>query len=121
MQQRVGHLGKGVVHLIAHSRLIVASQAPMANMADYAHYQSRAGTHGGDPDALANCVFPAESMLGEIVVNHDHRFATDAIMFIEEAALAERNADRKSTRLNSSHLGISYAVFCLKKKKTDKS
>src|SRR5258705_1336753 len=27
------------------------------------------------------------------------------------------NTDRKSTRLNSSHLGISYAVFCLKKKK----
>src|SRR5256885_9906744 len=27
--------------------------------------------------------------------------------------------DRKSTRLNSSHLVISYAVFCLKKKKTD--
>src|SRR5262245_65149669 len=26
-----------------------------------------------------------------------------------------RNLDRKSTRLNSSHLGISYAVFCLKK------
>src|SRR5947199_4939249 len=30
-----------------------------------------------------------------------------------------RSADRKSTRLNSSHLGISYAVFCLKKKKED--
>src|SRR3989454_7960459 len=29
--------------------------------------------------------------------------------------------DRKSTRLNSSHLVISYAVFCLKKKKRDKS
>src|SRR5205814_5562853 len=29
-------------------------------------------------------------------------------------------ADRKSTRLNSSHLGISYAVFCLKKKKKKK-
>src|SRR5947199_7784633 len=27
--------------------------------------------------------------------------------------------DRKSTRLNSSHLGISYAVFCLKKKRKD--
>src|SRR5262245_64513823 len=27
--------------------------------------------------------------------------------------------DRKSTRLNSSHLGISYAVFCLKKKKRE--
>src|SRR5262245_62226507 len=30
---------------------------------------------------------------------------------------AQWPGDRKSTRLNSSHLGISYAVFCLKKKK----
>src|SRR5256885_4760214 len=30
------------------------------------------------------------------------------------------NLDRKSTRLNSSHLVISYAVFCLKKKKNHK-
>src|SRR5262245_63780815 len=29
---------------------------------------------------------------------------------------AQLHRDRKSTRLNSSHLGISYAVFCLKKK-----
>src|SRR2546426_2681122 len=32
---------------------------------------------------------------------------------------ALRDVDRKSTRLNSSHLVISYAVFCLKKKKID--
>src|SRR5205814_9567770 len=32
-------------------------------------------------------------------------------------AIWRRRTDRKSTRLNSSHLGISYAVFCLKKKK----
>src|SRR5205814_9798443 len=31
--------------------------------------------------------------------------------------LVDPRTDRKSTRLNSSHLGISYAVFCLKKKK----
>src|SRR5690625_6745057 len=31
---------------------------------------------------------------------------------------ATSRADRKSTRLNSSHVAISYAVFCLKKKKT---
>src|SRR5262245_66214446 len=31
--------------------------------------------------------------------------------------LGRDRRDRKSTRLNSSHLGISYAVFCLKKKK----
>src|SRR5690242_21171713 len=32
-------------------------------------------------------------------------------------AEAEGREDRKSTRLNSSHMSISYAVFCLKKKK----
>src|SRR3712207_7257134 len=35
-----------------------------------------------------------------------------------ERVLAEEHADRKSTRLNSSHANISYAVFCLKKKTT---
>src|SRR5690242_21327641 len=33
--------------------------------------------------------------------------------------LGERERDRKSTRLNSSHMSISYAVFCLKKKKSN--
>src|SRR2546430_9604589 len=33
-----------------------------------------------------------------------------------EAAVAREEIDRKSTRLNSSHSQISYAVFCLKKK-----
>src|SRR3712207_7057680 len=40
-----------------------------------------------------------------------------------EVALLERRPrrDRKSTRLNSSHANISYAVFCLKKKKKKKT
>src|SRR5256885_4725707 len=33
-------------------------------------------------------------------------------------SILNKHKDRKSTRLNSSHLVISYAVFCLKKKKT---
>src|ERR1035441_6366539 len=36
-----------------------------------------------------------------------------------EYPFSDRFIDRTSTRLNSSHLGISYAVFCLKKKKND--
>src|SRR4051812_49491423 len=36
------------------------------------------------------------------------------------AARAQVGQDRKSTRLNSSHMSISYAVFCLKKKKKEK-
>src|SRR5436853_5957745 len=46
------------------------------------------------------------------------------IIHTDEAAAKSENisiiVDRKSTRLNSSHLGISYAVFCLKKKKKNK-
>src|SRR5947199_1471676 len=41
------------------------------------------------------------------------------IVVVERVVLLR--IDRKSTRLNSSHLGISYAVFCLKKKKRNKS
>src|SRR3712207_8729217 len=35
-----------------------------------------------------------------------------------DRGLSSERPDRKSTRLNSSHANISYAVFCLKKKKT---
>src|SRR5690606_40895312 len=43
-------------------------------------------------------------------------FYVCATLFI--AQLYGRSLDRKSTRLNSRHVKISYAVFCLKKKKT---
>src|SRR5262245_62288014 len=39
------------------------------------------------------------------------------LRLIELLSKLQQARDRKSTRLNSSHLGISYAVFCLKKKK----
>src|SRR5437899_8893307 len=48
----------------------------------------------------------------------DFRVAFDQLASEPRCALADTLLDRKSTRLNSSHLGISYAVFCLKKKKT---
>src|SRR3712207_6865697 len=38
--------------------------------------------------------------------------------FRKQTELNQRMVDRKSTRLNSSHANISYAVFCLKKKTT---
>src|SRR5256885_3421499 len=39
-----------------------------------------------------------------------------AILIARQTSLRCTSTDRKSTRLNSSHLVISYAVFCLKKK-----
>src|SRR5256885_10859629 len=44
---------------------------------------------------------------------HEKRLETALAQAVQHA-----QRDRKSTRLNSSHLVISYAVFCLKKKKT---
>src|SRR2546430_11503908 len=43
--------------------------------------------------------------------------AQSRIVGTKSTLLVRRSTDRKSTRLNSSHSQISYAVFCLKKKK----
>src|SRR5438045_8184477 len=48
-------------------------------------------------------------------MKRDEEPATGAIVDVPQRR-HDRWQDRKSTRLNSSHLGISYAVFCLKKK-----
>src|SRR3712207_6935297 len=49
----------------------------------------------------------------------DGQFVVERVaLAAEAAAVGRRDEDRKSTRLNSSHANISYAVFCLKKKKT---
>src|SRR5258705_1913574 len=83
-------------------------------------------------------LFPYTTLFRSFIVGHDrtsshlpHRprqnrhAGGDAVSYLFENARLRaeevRNGvptDRKSTRLNSSHLGISYAVFCLKKKKT---
>src|SRR5690625_6193065 len=65
-------------------------------------------------------------MVGRTTFVIAHRLSTivhaDHIIFIENGILTgagthtELVQDRKSTRLNSSHVAISYAVFCLKKK-----
>src|SRR5207249_5322078 len=53
---------------------------------------------------------------GELVPDSERDAAVRERHLVPAAHCLER-ADRKSTRLNSSHVSISYAVFCLKKKK----
>src|SRR2546430_13405969 len=48
---------------------------------------------------------------------HDWNERVTAECYAPNTARSSRGTDRKSTRLNSSHSQISYAVFCLKKKK----
>src|SRR5690625_5557055 len=58
--------------------------------------------------------FPAE----ELMIAGSSRYITvnGPLPGIRDAQSHLNTADRKSTRLNSSHVAISYAVFCLKKK-----
>src|SRR5438067_9905657 len=66
-------------------------------------------------DALPIYVPGGRSSAFFCAVVHDCQARIDSVHQCGAAAL--KPADRKSTRLNSSHVSISYAVFCLKKKK----
>src|SRR3712207_7203721 len=59
----------------------------------------------GDPAAEISAAAEREGCDLIAMSTHGHRFLQDLV----------RGRDRKSTRLNSSHANISYAVFCLKK------
>src|SRR5258708_31936466 len=79
-----------------------------------------------DPEALywfSNTASHVGRAAVELAIKHNFDNITDENYRIENLRwiarsdeLAVLNADRKSTRLNSSHQIISYAVFCLKKK-----
>src|SRR3712207_8934875 len=54
--------------------------------------------------------------LGEILRNLEHEHTRSVMVKHVSGLMLSKAEDRKSTRLNSSHANISYAVFCLKKK-----
>src|SRR2546430_3135183 len=59
-------------------------------------------------------LFPYTTLFRSQLGGGFHRYSVDARWLVPHF---EKMLDRKSTRLNSSHSQISYAVFCLKKKK----
>src|SRR3712207_6853217 len=75
----------------------------------------RAATEVEDEDQLVLAA------LVEAVGEGGRRGLVDDAEDVEAGDLARLLGDRKSTRLNSSHANISYAVFCLKKKNNMKS
>src|SRR5262245_65389081 len=67
---------------------------------------------------LVNSTTLADGKFGN---SRGHKMLSSSALNLPITACVQRSrrSDRKSTRLNSSHLGISYAVFCLKKKKSE--
>src|SRR3712207_7170294 len=79
-------------------------------------FRSEPGAVADDDDRLAEALAVRDRGHGRLAVRlrrHDDLEQGHLVHGGEEV-----HADRKSTRLNSSHANISYAVFCLKKKKT---
>src|SRR5437867_10603947 len=65
------------------------------------------------------CVWASTNLLAWDYIGPAIRTTSGMFIFLDSSA-TEDEQDRKSTRLNSSHRTISYAVFCLKKKKKTK-
>src|SRR3712207_9355747 len=64
---------------------------------------------------------PIYTPMGRIAASSEHQHEEQDGVDDPEDHGGAHGEDRKSTRLNSSHANISYAVFCLKKKKPDRS
>src|SRR5690606_41113111 len=72
-------------------------------------------------ESLKKSEWIATNQIGFSTITAKNILKTNALIFEgfigKEFSLSSKTSDRKSTRLNSSHVKISYAVFCLKKKK----
>src|SRR5690625_6738160 len=78
-------------------------------------------------NAVKPVVLPGEELAVHVIKdgkeqNQGVAYLDDGTMIVVENGrdFIGKQIDRKSTRLNSSHVAISYAVFCLKKKKKQK-
>src|SRR5712691_11792907 len=70
--------------------------------------------HGPAPEVRRRYEGLTAKLHTETIMPEEHQ---ELLQLIDQIELADAERDRKSTRLNSSHSQISYAVFCLKKKK----
>src|SRR6266487_5649728 len=75
-------------------------------------FQAEDGIRDGRVTGVQTCALPISKCIGLVAPNPSPRRHRGNLQLVPGPAL-----DRKSTRLNSSHPSISYAVFCLKKKK----
>src|SRR5690606_15420117 len=73
-----------------------------------------------NPGSILNTITPSDTGVHKYVVHAQHPNCpnVDSTLNFDIDVQPNPSVDRKSTRLNSSHVKISYAVFCLKKKKT---
>src|SRR5262245_24280537 len=97
---------------------IQRQQGPDSHLADDGWRRTEAWLQPGHVERKRDIL---EFHLGPEICDRLAGIATVRLRVREPDIGVVATTDRKSTRLNSSHLGISYAVFCLKKKKHTKT
>src|SRR2546430_6243420 len=119
--ERVRHAARGLSSLGVHrgDRVAILSEnRPEWAIADFACLTA------GMTDVPIYPTLPADQIAyilkdsGAVAIFVSNKAQAEKIREIRSQLPALKTVDRKSTRLNSSHSQISYAVFCLKKKKT---
>src|SRR5439155_18935777 len=110
-QRDLGHR-RGGLHRRGGRRLPGDDPHPRRGRAVRLHdeHRERLPDHGPDAEDVQEAVTYAIAQLAAVLAT--------ALFIFSLHWMNDPKTDRKSTRLNSSHVAISYAVFCLKKKKT---
>src|SRR5690554_8075359 len=101
------------------------AEPPVCKIMDYKKFLYEQKKRDKELKAKSAQITVKEIRFGPQTDEHDYEFKKkNAEKFLKEGSKLKafvffkgRSIDRKSTRLNSSHVRISYAVFCLKKKK----
>src|SRR5690625_6335290 len=113
-----------LIYILITLLIVLTACQPMMHR----HHGVSPRTHGHHSEIIGENEAPRENNTPRMHRNHHERMhgsyrSLNDSTGENEIALpplleADQIEDRKSTRLNSSHVAISYAVFCLKKKKT---
>src|SRR5207249_10664719 len=124
------HVGKGQEELVV---LVEGSQGRRNIAVHHAHIDDLAGVdvsivrrsnhRGGAGVVIADVGQPCAAWVAVVEGKADETTPIDDQVRSQTAVIYTGDSvrDRKSTRLNSSHVSISYAVFCLKKKNNIKT
>src|SRR5438876_8484492 len=105
------------------ARIMPGAKVAVVTLTNYFHGSTDPGRKPTDPGrkpgdpGLATGVGRASGRVAQYAWSADYHRVLGHRLERLAAVVRETGIDRKSTRLNSSHPSISYAVFCLKKKK----
>src|SRR5699024_12454084 len=96
----------GIYTLSLHDALPICYAVKIAQAFDIA------AMHGLEPRSMTDASFKATNSFDGLVTDNVIEYNAETIEDDLETAVQTIVIDRKSTRLNSSHVSISYAVFC---------